>query len=52
MTKPIARIALTAGSEAARQTLLRRGVALYEHVDILQSALAGLVPDIPPPDAQ
>jgi uncharacterized protein len=26
--------------------------ALYEHVDILQSALAGLVPDIPPPDAQ
>jgi uncharacterized protein len=26
--------------------------ALYEHVDILQSALAGLVPDVPPPDAQ
>jgi uncharacterized protein len=26
--------------------------ALYEHVDILQSALAGLVPDLPPPDAQ
>jgi hypothetical protein len=24
--------------------------ALYEHVDILQSALAGLIPDIPPPD--
>jgi hypothetical protein len=24
--------------------------ALYDHVDILQSALAGLIPDIPPPE--
>jgi hypothetical protein len=47
-------------AEAANQALLRRGDdgfdghvdALYEHVDILQPALAGLVPDIPPPDAQ
>jgi hypothetical protein len=47
-------------AQAAYQVLLRRGDdgfdgpvdALYAHVDILQSALAGLVPDIPPPDAQ
>jgi hypothetical protein len=47
-------------AEVAYQALLRRGdegfgghvEALYGHVDILQSALAGPVPDVPPPDAQ
>jgi hypothetical protein len=46
-------------AEAAYQALLRRGddgfdghvEALCGHVDILLPALAGLVPDVPPPDA-